>query len=273
MVENEIKANDIADNLLILNKTTIDALFKLNSCSDCIALYVFYYKTAKWQKTNVIKATDNYVESSMNWSHNRLLKIKTILKEKGLIDIIQRRKDGKIQGWYVQVNYLVSDRTLDEITIKVDESKKLNSQQVEISTSCNQETNAYKEYIICLKKEIEMLKESIKEKKPPKEEEKMVEIPYKEIVDYLNLKIDTHYKSTTKETQKVIKARFNEGFTLEDFKKVIDIKTKEWLGDKKMCQYLRPETLFGNKFEGYLNQKQTKLTTKDIADKIDWSDY
>lgn len=172
MVENEIKANDIADNLLILNKTTIDALFKLNSCSDCIALYIFYYKTAKWQKTNVIKATDNYVESSMNWSHNRLLKIKTILKEKGLIDIIQRRKDGKIQGWYVQVNYLVSDRTLDEITIKVDESKKLNSQQVEISTSCNQETNTYKEYIICLKKEIEMLKESIKEKKPPKEEEK-----------------------------------------------------------------------------------------------------
>ena len=89
MVENEIKVNDIADNLLILNKTTIDALFKLNSCSDCIALYIFYYKTAKWQKTNVIKATDNYVESSMNWSHNRLLKIKTILKEKGLIDIIQ----------------------------------------------------------------------------------------------------------------------------------------------------------------------------------------
>lgn len=117
-----------------------------------------------------------------------------------------------------------------------------------------------------------MLKESIKEKKLPKEEE-MVEIPYKEIVDYLNLKIGAHYKSTTRETQKVIKARFNEGFTLDDFKKVIDIKVKEWLGDKKMCQYLRPETLFGNKFEGYLNQKQTKLTTKDIADKIDWSDY
>ena len=78
---------------------------------------------------------------------------------------------------------------------------------------------------------------------------------------------------TRRETQKVIKARFNEGFTLDDFKKVIDIKVKEWLDDKRMCQYLRPETLFGNKFEGYLNQKQTKLTTKDIADKIDWSDY
>ena len=40
-----------------------------------------------------------------------------------------------------------------------------------------------------------------------------------------------------------------------------------------MCQYLRPETLFGTKFESYLNQKQVKLTTKDIAGNIDWSDY
>ena len=168
----EIKLNDISDNLLILNKMTIEILFKLDNCSDCIALYIFYYKTAKWQKTNVIKATDNYVELSMNWSHNRLLKIKTILKEKGLINIIQRRKDGKIQGWYVQVNYLINDKTFGENTIKIDESKKLNSQQVEISTSCNQETNAYKEYIICLKKEIEMLKRKIKENEPLNEDTK-----------------------------------------------------------------------------------------------------
>ena len=54
---------------------------------------------------------------------------------------------------------------------------------------------------------------------------------------------------------------------------VIDNKTKEWLNNKEMCQYLRPETLFGTKFESYLNQKQVKLTTKDIAGNIDWSDY
>ena len=62
-----------------------------------------------------------------------------------------------------EVNYLINDKTFGENAIKIDESKKLNSQQVEISTSCNQETNAYKEYIICLKKEIEMLKRKIKE--------------------------------------------------------------------------------------------------------------
>ena len=94
-----------------------------------------------------------------------------------------------------------------------------------------------------------------------------------EIVDYLNQKANTNYKYTTKKTQTLINARFNEGFTKEDFIKVIDNKTKEWLNNKEMCQYLRPETLFGTKFESYLNQKQVKLTTKDIAGNIDWSNY
>lgn len=80
-------------------------------------------------------------------------------------------------------------------------------------------------------------------------------IPYVEIVTYLNQAANTNYRNSTKKTQTLIKARWNEGFRLEDFKTVIDIKTKEWLNDKKMNQYLRPETLFGTKFESYLNQK------------------
>jgi uncharacterized phage protein (TIGR02220 family) len=83
-------------------------------------------------------------------------------------------------------------------------------------------------------------------------------IPYQEIINYLNLKAKTNYKYTTKKTKDCIKARINEGFTLEDFKLVIDNKANEWLGTN-MEQYLRPETLFGNKFEGYLNQKTTKV--------------
>ena len=82
-------------------------------------------------------------------------------------------------------------------------------------------------------------------------------IPYQEIVNYLNLKADTKYKSTGSKTKDLIKARFNEKFTLEDFKKVIDIKCNEWL-NTDMQKYLRPETLFSNKFEGYLNQKEVK---------------
>lgn len=79
-------------------------------------------------------------------------------------------------------------------------------------------------------------------------------IPYKEIIDYLNERTGSNYKHTTKKTKDLIKARFNEGFNLDDFKIVIDKKTMEWINDKEMNKYLRPETLFGTKFESYLNQ-------------------
>ena len=79
-------------------------------------------------------------------------------------------------------------------------------------------------------------------------------IPYKEIIDYLNEKTGKKFKHNTTKTKDFIKARWNQDFRLEDFKKVIDIKTAEWLNTDS-DKYLRPETLFGNKFEGYLNQK------------------
>jgi uncharacterized phage protein (TIGR02220 family) len=82
-------------------------------------------------------------------------------------------------------------------------------------------------------------------------------IPYSEIIDYLNKKANTSYRATGKKTKDLIKARFNEKFTFEDFKTVIDKKCNEWL-NTKMENYLRPETLFSNKFEGYLNQKECK---------------
>lgn len=81
-----------------------------------------------------------------------------------------------------------------------------------------------------------------------------------EIIDYLNSKTEKHYKPSSAKTKKLVKARLSEGFTVDDFKKVIDNKTNSWLKDKKMNQYLRPETLFGTKFEGYLNEKTVTRT-------------
>lgn len=75
-----------------------------------------------------------------------------------------------------------------------------------------------------------------------------------DIVEYLNQRAGTAYKATTADTQKYIKARLKEGFTIDDFKAVIDHKTDEWKGTD-MAKFLRPQTLFGNKFESYLNQK------------------
>ena len=88
----------------------------------------------------------------------------------------------------------------------------------------------------------------------------------KGIVEYLNIKSNSHYKYSTDKTQTLIKARIKDGFTLDDFKIVIDKKCEEWLGTD-FEKFLRPETLFSNKFEGYLNQKITakKKTLKDIS--------
>ena len=79
-----------------------------------------------------------------------------------------------------------------------------------------------------------------------------------EIITYLNQKTNSTYKPGTKKTKELITARWNEGFLLEDFKRVIDLKTEEWLHDPLWNKYLRPETLFGTKFESYLNQKSGK---------------
>lgn len=82
--------------------------------------------------------------------------------------------------------------------------------------------------------------------------------------------LDSNYKYTTKKTQDCIKARLNDGFTVEDFKTVIDKKAKEWQGTT-MERYLRPETLFGNKFEGYLNQNIVDKPSKQQKQPTKWS--
>ena len=92
-------------------------------------------------------------------------------------------------------------------------------------------------------------------------------VPYQEVVQYLNQKTGKNFKSTSKATQRHIKARFTDGFVLDDFKQVIDKKCSDWLRDQKMKEYLRPETLFGTKFESYLNSK-TK-TAKQTGPYID----
>lgn len=77
------------------------------------------------------------------------------------------------------------------------------------------------------------------------------------IIDYLNSKLGTSYRANASKNKRLIDARLNEGYQLADFKKVIDHKYADWHDDQRMSKYLRPETLFGTKFEGYLNEKQT----------------
>lgn len=78
----------------------------------------------------------------------------------------------------------------------------------------------------------------------------------REIINYCNKKWNTNYRITTKKTIALIESRLKEGFTVEDFKTVIDKKTKQWRDDPKMALFLRPITLFGTKFECYLNETE-----------------
>lgn len=88
-----------------------------------------------------------------------------------------------------------------------------------------------------------------------KESNKEIYNIYIQVLEYLNHKTGRHYKPTEK-AKKLIGARIKEGATLEDFKIVIDKKCADWLQDEKMARYLRPETLFGTKFDGYLNEPE-----------------
>ncbi|WP_269760522.1 conserved phage C-terminal domain-containing protein [Streptococcus dysgalactiae] len=89
------------------------------------------------------------------------------------------------------------------------------------------------------------------------------DIPYQEIISYLNEKANRNYRPNIQKNKTLIKARWSEGFRLDDFKHVIDTTVKDWSGTKYE-KYLRPETLFGSKFEGYLNQApRIKTETTD----------
>lgn len=104
-------------------------------------------------------------------------------------------------------------------------------------------------------------KDSLDNKYSSKDESstKVLQGIYRKVIDYLNLKTNKSFKATSKENQRLIKARYNEGYSLEDFCKVIDNKCGQWLNNPDMDKYLRPKTLFGTKFESYLNEKTIKI--------------
>lgn len=94
------------------------------------------------------------------------------------------------------------------------------------------------------------------------------DIPYKEIIDYLNKKTGRRFPATAKRNREPIHARWREGYRLEDFKRVIDNKCFSWANDPKMSAYLRPTTLFSPKFSDYLNENNipANATPYDLKD-------
>lgn len=98
---------------------------------------------------------------------------------------------------------------------------------------------------------------------------------FSEVISHLNTALGFEgaqgFKATTKNTQSFIRARLKEGFTIEDFKTVIDKKSRQWLNNPEMRKFLRPATLFCAKhFESYLIEIETieKSKNEKQRDKI-----
>lgn len=234
----EIELNDIADNLLIINQETIERLFKEDN-KDTLVLYLFYYKTAKWQKHNPIKATDDYTKKCLHWGINRVKAIKKRLKDMELIEVEKRINDKQqIDGWYIKVNYYQASGTNSSSTKSPLVEKQCDKILLDNNINTNNNINTkeiYKESWDC--------------------EEYVKDLTIAEI-GYLNDKTGRNFREDNPKTISLIRARLRDGYRAIDIMRVIDTKCDEWL-DTDMEKYLRPETLFGTKFENYLNQRRT----------------
>lgn len=180
-------------------------------------------------------ASNSYFSDYFKLSKSRCSVIIKSLKEKGYIVIKYFYEEGKklIERRVIKIKKAITkffnvDNEVDDIDKENESSIITQNEEVEDSF-----LDIYFETI-----------ESNKE---------LIDI-HKEIVDYLNDNCGTNYKYTIEKTKNLINDRLKEGNTLQDFIEVIDKKCEEWI-DTNMSMYLRPETLFGEKFERYLNEE------------------
>lgn len=108
-------SGDIADDLLILNRITIERIFKEENAGNLIALYVLYYHTAKWQRTNQIWATNEYCMKKLGWGKDKLIAAKSGLESMDLIEqITARNNDGTFEKQYIGVKYVMFDQRAEK---------------------------------------------------------------------------------------------------------------------------------------------------------------
>ena len=145
---------DIKDEPIVFSKILIDVLLKEDKPSDIISLYIFYYYTAKWQKTNQPKATSNYCMNGLKIGYSRFKKAQQKLIDLKLISKIQSRNEkGQIIAWYIKVNFIWKRTTIDRINqIKQNPDQvKPRSSKSNINTLSNNNINTLIKKIIIKK--------------------------------------------------------------------------------------------------------------------------
>lgn len=195
-------------------------------------------------------ASNNYLAEFMNLSSGRVSQLISSLEEKGYIKTqkIYSKKNPK----QVEKRYMYPVRKLNRgVVNKLKDPTKF-------SKGGYLEND--KGSVLGLDNKKHSNKDIVEQARPAP--------PYKQVIDYLNQKANKHFRYA-ETSKKHIRARWNEGYQLDDFKKVIDIKCVDWLVDPKMNEYLRPSTLFGAKFESYLNSEPRKKKSRYQKSRIE----
>lgn len=105
--------NGIENELIIITKQTFDAFLRSDFPADLIALYNFYYYTAKWQETNQPKCTTGYTAEGLKWSEAKVRRAKKELMRLGLVEDVQQKVNGKVTGCFIKLNYILKQETIN----------------------------------------------------------------------------------------------------------------------------------------------------------------
>ncbi|WP_354095371.1 conserved phage C-terminal domain-containing protein [Clostridium gasigenes] len=242
--------NDYFANFFDLSKSRCSTIINTLKKKGYIIINYIYKEDRKTVERRVIKVNENMLtKKSVKKNENMKQVNESIdLEELGIIET--ERVEGTLLGLCEeslgQTNRVA--RTSREIE-KTEKTEKIEKIEETAGTGCEGEI------------------EDIREKSGALGSVETREVSCGEVIDYLNEKCHKKYRLTTGKTQKLINARVREGFFIDDFKDVIDRKSKSWLGCS-MEKYLRPETLFGTKFESYLNENSNNddnsIWNKDI---------
>lgn len=227
--------------------------------------YIYLMTNSKASQIGIYELPKRIIETETGYNRETVEKLLKRFIEYKKIQYNDSTKEIMIMNW-VRHNWNNSPKVVARVEQELDSVKHIPFAllYLEIANSIKEDTVSiqYPCSMHSLGKQEIRDKDKEKDKEKDKDNENEPEnvadapvIPFEEIINHLNQKGNTSYRHTTKKTQSLILARLKDGFTTEDFKTVIDVKTEEWLHDKQMNKFLRPETLFGTKFESYLNQK------------------
>lgn len=237
--------------------------------SDCILYYEGYFETLKEELALKLDVSEDDISMTIAY-----------FTQCGLIQIDEDKNAELTQAKALvqqETNHAAYMRSYRKEQQEKEKNLTLLSNNFTTLSTCKTEKEIDKELEQDLKLDIN--KEYIVEETSPNEQSSSVAFPtwleeaaikdlektkHKELwipIVYLNQVANKRYKFVDK-TKRLLLARFKEGYTLEDFKQVIDIKTAEWKDSPEFSKYLRPETLFGSKFDGYLNQKPKTIKGK-----------